>query len=342
MDKKPVGGKKQGAILIAVFLAVALLIIISLGMFLRMFSESRASERYRESTQAFYLAEAAIDKAVSKLPSNTADEPETALGPNGKYSLSITVLEVGKKWKVVGTGYVPLTPPVQTQKRIEAFLEKKDLEDDFWNNLIYSAGNVEFKGGAYSTTGDVRFADSLLNGDNIPPENRKHDPTIKPLALLDFDYLKQIAQSQIRPDGHSNYFPSGDTSFPISFWYDEAAGIPNVVYIEGDLRISGGHKTIGGFIVVPGNYLDTTADPNNVTITGNASIEGCLYTRGYFSNKGGGNAVNINGGIWAGKYADMRGGIVGKYKKIYMDVIRDNINPSTEVQVISWREESVP
>lgn len=349
MDKKPVGGKKQGAILIAVFLAIALLVIISIGMFLRMFSESRASERHRELTQAFYLAEAAIDKAISKLPSNTADESGVALGQNGRYSLSITVLEAGKKWKAVGTGYVPNMPPnARTQKRIEAFLEKKDLDDDFWNNFIYSAENVEFKGSAYISTGDVRFAGSLKNGDNVPLENRKYDPSINPLALLDFDYLKQIAQSQTRPDGHNNYFPVGDKSFPTSFWYDEAAGIPNVVFIEGDLRISGGHQTIGGFIIVPGNYSDTGADPNNVTITGNASIEGCLYTRGYFSNRGGGDALNVNGGIWAGKSkgvieaVDIRGGIAGKNNQIYMDAIRNNINPSTEVQIISWREESVP
>ncbi len=342
MDKKPVRGRKQGAILIVVFLAVALLVIISIGMFLRMFSESRASERHRESTQAFYLAEAAIDKAVSKLPSNTADESGVALGQNGKYSLSITVLEAGKKWKVVGTGYVPNMPPnARAQKRIEAFLEKKDLEDNFWNNFIYSAGNVDFRGGAYSSTGDVRFAGSLLNGQNVPLANQKYDPSINPLVLLDFDYVKQIAVSQTRPDGHNNYFPSGDTSFPTSFWYDEAAGIPNVVYIEGDLRMSGG-QTIGGFIIVPGNYLDPTANPNNVLITGNASIEGCLYTRGYFSNRGGGNALNINGGIWAGNYVDIRGGIVGQNNQIYMDAIKNNINPSTEVQLISWREESVP
>lgn len=341
MDKKPVRKKKQGAILIVVFMAVTLLVIISIGMFARMFSESRASERHRESTQAFYLAEAAVDKAISKLPLDTAPESGVALGPNGRYSLSITVLEAGKKWKVVGTGEVPLTPPVRAQKRIEAYLEKKDLEDNFWNNFLYSAGNVDFRGGAYSSTGDVRFAGSLLNGQNVPLANRKYDPSINPLAMLDFDYLKQIATSQVRPNGHNNYYPAGDTSFPTSFWFDQAAGIPNVVFIEGDLRISG-NSTVGGFIVVPGNYIDPSADPNNVTITGNISVDGCVYTRGYFSNKGGGNSLNINGGVWAGKYVDIRGGVVGQNNQVYMDAIRNNINPSTEVQVISWREEPVP
>lgn len=355
MDKKPVRGKKQGAILIAVFLTVALLVIISIGMFLRMFSESRASERHRELTQAFYLAEAAIDKAISKLPSDTASESGVALGLNGRYSLSITVLEAGKKWKAVGTGYVPNMPPnARAQKRIEVFLEKKDLDVNFWNNFIYSAGNVKFSGMAYSATGDVRYAGLLLNGDNVPEANRKYDPSINPLVLLDFDYLKGIAQSQIKPDGHSNYYPAGDTSFPTSFWFDNSdpdpsKWMPNVVFVEGDLTASGGKQTIGGFIIVPGNYSDTGADPNNVTVTGNVSIEGCLYTRGYFLNKGGGGeGLNVNGGIWAGKgkgkieAADIRGSISGQNNQIYMDAIKNNINPSTEVQLISWREEPVP
>ena len=102
MDRKKMLGKNRGAILIVVFLAVVLLVTISIGVFVRMLSETRAAERHRESTQAFYLAEAAIDRAISKLPSNAVSESMVTLGLNGKYSLDIYPLVTGKNggWSV--------------------------------------------------------------------------------------------------------------------------------------------------------------------------------------------------------------------------------------------------
>lgn len=332
MDEKKILARKRGAILIITFMAITVFVIISLGMFLRMLSESRAVERYKEATEAFYLAEAAIDTAVSKLPSNTAPESGVALG-GGRYSLTITVLEAGKKWKAVGTGYIPDMPPnARAQKTVEAFIEKKELEDFFWNNAILSAGNVTFKGNAYTVNGDVRYANSISGESEIPPENIIHDPTVSPLALLDFQYLRNIASGQ-------NHVYSGySSSMPTTFWFDTSdpdptKWIPNVIYIEGDLRLSGINDRVGGFIIVGGDVIQ------NVDVTGSATIDGCIYTRGYFQNKGGGNQLTINGGIWAGTNANLTGNVTVTYNQTYMDAIRMNINPSTEVQLISWREE---
>jgi hypothetical protein len=335
MDRTKMPGKNRGAILIITFLAVTVLVIISIGMFLRMLSETRATERRKETAEAFYLAEAAIDKAVSKLPSNMAAETGIPLG-SGKYSLTITVLETGKKWKALGEGYVPDLPPnARSQKRIEAFLEKKDLVDLFWDNAIYSAGDVTFIGNSYEVDGKVVYADQIQGESRIPADQITYEPDISPLALLDFQYLRQIAVSQIKPDGQNNLYTAADIgtkAFPASFWFNEVAGIPNVVYVESDLVLKG-NLVAGGFIIVGGDVIE------NVELGGNASIDGCVYTRGYFQNKGGGNSLNVNGGIWAGDFCTLRGNAKVKYNKTYMDAIRNNINPSTEVQLISWREE---
>ena len=331
MNEKRTGGKKRGAILIITFMAIVVLVIISIGMFLRMFSESRAAERHKEANEAFYLAEAAIDTAIAKLPSNTSPEANVALG-KGNYSLTITVLEAGKKWKVVGTGRIPAAAPFRAQKTIEAFLEKKELGDFFWDNVILSAGNVTFKGNAYSVTGNVRFAGSISGDDRIPDENVIPDSSVAPLALLDFQYLLNIATAQ-------NHVYSGyDSSMPQTFWYDKSdpdptKWVPNVVYIQGDLKLSGVNAKAGGFVIVGGDVIQ------NVDVTGSATVDGCIYTRGYFQNKGGGNRLNINGGIWAGTNVNLTGDVTLTYNKQYMDAIRTIINPSTEIQMISWREE---
>lgn len=340
MDRKKMPGKKRGAILIITFLAITVMVILSIGIFLRMLSETRATERHKETAEAFYLAEAAIDKAISKLPSNTAAETGIPLGA-GKYSLTITVLEVGKKWKALGEGYVPDLPPnARAQKRVEAFLEKKDLADLFWGNAIYSAGDVTFIGNSYEVDGKVVYADQIQGEQLIPADQITHDPDISPLALLDFQDLRDRAVSQIKPNGQNNLYTTADIGvkdFPATFWFDQSDPdplnwIPNVVYIEGDLILRG-NLVAGGFIIVGGDIIE------NVELGGNASIDGCVYTRGYFQNKGGGNSLNVNGGIWAGDYCTLRGNAKVEYNAAYMDAIRKNINPSTEIQLISWREE---
>lgn len=322
MDKRM--PKIHGSILIAAFLVITVLIIASIYMMWRIASEKDMANRHKESVEAFYLAESAVDKAITKLPSNSASEANS-LG-SGEYKLDIWTLEAGKKWRVIGEGFVPNTAVRRAYCKIEAFLEKKDLDDNFWNNVVYCSGDISFTGVAYSVTGDVRFADTISGEQNIPPEDVINDPSINPLALLDFDFLKQIAISQ------NNYYPTLNRPLPDSFWYNQGAGMPNVVYIETDL-VMHGTTAIGGFIVVGGNVVQ------NVEVTGNASIDGCIYTRGYFRNRGGGSSLNVNGGIWAGNYVDLRGSVTAQYNQTYMDAIRNNVNPSTEVQMISWRKE---
>ncbi|MCX5693101.1 MAG: hypothetical protein NTX47_05400 [Candidatus Omnitrophica bacterium] len=339
MNKNKILSDNQGMILIVVFFVVLVLSILSIGMMLRMTTATRVNEHYRDSTEAFYLAEAAIDKAIAKLPSNTGSETGVSLGA-GKYSLDIYTITAGKKWRVTGYGYVPDLPPAsRTGKKIEAVVEKKDLGDNFWNNAIYSSGDINFKGSSYTVNGQVRFAGDVT-GDvsSILPENLIEDPSISPLALLDFTSLKNIAISQIKPNGQNNLYTASDIAdnkpFPASFWFDEANSIPNVVYVEADLIITG-NTTAGGFIVVGGDVIE------DVELKGNVTIEGCIYTRGYFENKGGGNALNVNGGIWAGNYATLRGNAKIDYNETYMDAIRNNIDPSTEAQLVSWREEKL-
>lgn len=340
MNKNKILSGNGGIFLIVVLFVVLVLSTLSIGMMLRMVTETRANEHHRDSTEAFYLAEAAIDKAIAKLPSNTSPETGVSLG-RGKYSLVISVITANKKWRVTGFGYIPDLPPdSRASKKIEAVVEKKDLGDNFWDNAIYSSGDVNFVGGSYTVNGDVRFAGSVTGNQSgvVPPATCISDPSISPLPLLDFTNLKSIATSQIKPNGENNLYTASDIAngkpFPPTFWFDEANSIPNVVYVEADLIITG-NTVAGGFIVVGGDVIE------DVELKGNVTIDGCIYTRGYFENKGGGNTLNVNGGVWAGNYATLRGNAKIDYNETYMNAIRQNIDPSTEVQLISWREEGL-
>jgi len=342
MNKNKILLDNRGMVLVVVLFVVLVLSILSIGMMLRMVTETRVNEHYRDSTEAFYLAEAAIDKAIAKLPSNTSSETGVSLG-RGKYSLVITTITAGKKWKVTGYGYVPDLPPnSRAGKKIEAVVEKKDLGDNFWDNAIYTAGNINLIGSSYTLDGKARYAGNITGDTSkIPQENRIKDPSISPLALLDFVYLRNIAVSQIKPNGQNNLYTANDIAnnkpFPASFWFgDQANGIPNVVYVETDLVIKG-NTIVGGYIIVGGDVIE------NVDLLGNVTVDGCIYTRGYFENKGGGNTLNVNGGIWAGDYTTLRGNAKISYNSDYMNAIRNNssFNVSADVQLISWREEKL-
>ena len=74
----------KGFVLVIGFLVIVVLAGLAAAMISRLITESMASARYKESVQAFYLAEAAIDRAIAKLPSNTNDEAIVGFGP-GQY-----------------------------------------------------------------------------------------------------------------------------------------------------------------------------------------------------------------------------------------------------------------
>ncbi len=351
---------KKGIILITTFLIIVLLASLCIAMISRLIAESKATLRYKESIQAFYLAEAAIDKAIAKLPSDSSDEINVNLG-HGQYTSDITIIEAGKKWSVKGYGYIPSQASPRAQRTIEAFLAKKELEDKFWDNAIYTSGEITLNGNSYIVNGDVIYAAG------ITPDPPSHvtgdstlDPSIAPLTKLDFADLRVSAGAQIKPDGSDNIYTVLDVAlnkpFPTSFWFTRADDgidndldgtadehdewVPNVVYVETDLVLNGNIGTIGGFFVVVGNVLTDPDDTAETTINGNGMIDGCIYASGKFRVNGGGGNLNVLGGVWAGSDgARLNGNVTVEYYQPYMDAIRYNLNPSTDMQMISWRIE---
>ena len=339
----------RGAVLIVTFMVIIVFVILAVSTFSGMMTESKSAQRHKELTEAFYVTEAAIDVGLAKLPADINDIALTNF-VKGQYELDVTEVEANAKWKLVAYGYVPTKASSRATRVIEAYAQRKDL-DDFWGYALYSADDINFVGNSYEVEGAVKYADAMSGSDDyVTPNPPVRDPDIAPLALLDFTYLRNIAVSQIKPNGQNNLYRASDLghkTFPSTFWFtraddgvdnngngtvDEyAEWIPNVLYIESDWILTG-NETAGGFIIVGGDVIE------NVEVRGNASIDGCIYTRGYFQNKGGGNSLNIDGGVWTGNYTTLRGNAKIHDNQTYKNAIRQNINPSTAVQMISWLE----
>ena len=127
-------------------------------------------------------------------------------------------------------------------------------------------------------------------------------------------------------------------SFPASFWYDEANAIPNVVFVQSDLEIKESFGIIGGFIIVVGDVLTDPESTGSTELKGDGIIEGCIYATGKFEVEGGDiSGISINGSIWVGEDAEIKGNTTLTYDETYMQAIGGlDLHPGA--QIVSWRE----
>lgn len=344
---------RKGIALILSFMVIGVLTILSAAIISRSVSERYIVQRYVESTQAFWLAEAGINRALNELRNNYSVNGtnlwSASLG-QGRYSVDVedVIINGQINKKVTAHGFIPSTGQARAERIVEAMMNKY-IPPNFYDNAIYSAGEVDFNGNAYSVTGDVIYADEIDNTGNVAGTITQ-DASISPLAQLDFQQLYSISQSQgnVYDEARLEQVQQNQESFPASFWYspptdpnDPATGMPNVVYVEDDLQLNGNIGTIGGFFVVVGDVINTPDITQDAIINGNGQIEGLIYTRGEFRINGGGGNLNIDGGVWAGEEARLNGNAHITYNQDYMDAVR-SLDINAEVQITSWKDKQNP
>lgn len=232
---------KKGIALILGFIVITVLTILGSAIVSRSISESNISRRYSESTQAFWLAEAGLNRALKELKSNYTTSGNCLWPANlgeGRYCADVEI--VGDDRWVTSHGFVPATTPAAVERRLKAVMNKY-IPPNFYDNAIYSSGEVDFNGNSYNVTGDILYADSIEYSQNNVNGNITQDSSISPLALLDFQQLYTISQGQqnvyVKSGNNLVNQATGSQSFPSSFWY--APGVPNVVYVESDLELKG-------------------------------------------------------------------------------------------------------
>ncbi len=343
--------RKQGFILLIILPLILLMCMVGGYFFVCQSREIYNVRRQIASIKAFWLAEAGVNKALYELKRNYSTWSGVTDVPldGGKYSVSIGD-PVAIDWKttrrdIVSTGTISSGITIgNIYRKIEVSITKTiDISDNFFGKAI-CAPTIALTGN-YTVNGDIVWSESLspnpLTGGpgtytGAPPVN---DPSINPLPQFNFQQLQDIAVSQVRPGGEDNYFSaaelSGGPDFPEDFWY--SPGVPNVVYVEGDLSLQG-HDSVGGFFVVVGDVITDSADTGAATLNGNCSIDGCVYTNGKFSINGGGNALNVSGGIWADE-AELIGHAKVSYNSAYQNVIKNLPDVYTySIAISRWRE----
>lgn len=334
---------KKGAVLIYCFLVIVVLTILGVAIFNKSVSERSLAQKYVDSTRAFWLAEAGVNQALSELRDNynTASVSATELGEGG-FSASISTS--GSNKTVSATGYVPFSGTTVANREIQVEISK-DIPDNFYDNAIYAAGELELKGNAYTVTGNVTYGDELDNAHNHVTGTITHDASISPLARFSFQELRDLSSAQqnvyVVSGNHLVNQVTGSSAFPSSFWYNQATSTPNIVYVEGDLSLKGNIGTIGGFYAVVGNVLTDPDAEQDAAIDGTGTVNGAIYTRGEFNINGGGGNLNVNGGIWSGDEAKLNGNVNAVYNQTYMDAI-GALGLVGTAQITSWDDTQNP
>lgn len=341
---------KRGSVLVIVFLVILVLAALGGIMLSRSISERSLTQRYTESTQAFWLAEAGVSRSLKELGANFNAEGNNTWSATlalGRYSVDVQQVDSTTR-KVTSHGFVPAVSS-RIERIIEASVTKK-IPTDFYENAIYSGGDVDFNGNAYTVTGKVRYADQIEYSSNNVNGTITEDPDINPLAMLDFQQLLAISEGQgnVYNATRLGQVKKNQETYPGSFWYsppadpgDPATGVPNVIYIEGDLALNGNIGTIGGFFVVVGDVLTDPDVTQDATLNGNGMVAGAIYTRGEFKINGGAGRLNVDGGVWAGGEAELNGNADVSYNKAYMDALRA-LNINVQAQVTTWKDTQNP
>ena len=334
---------RKAAALITVCIVIVFLSMMGIAFVIRTIQEKNLTSRHIDSVRVFWLAEAGISRALDELRSDykqcgTNLWSGSLSSVDGGYSIDSACN--GTERVVTSRGFIPLTGSSRAQRVIEVSIEK-DIPLHFYTNALYSAGDIDINGDSATVNGDVRYAGECDNPDPITG-NATQDSSVAPLALLDFQQLLTISQSQ------NNYYDeeridSGD-SYPVSFWYspptdpnDPTTGIPNIVYITEDLELRGNFGIVGGFFAVVGDVITSPDDVQDATISGNGQIEGMVYTRGSFRINGGGNNLNVDGAVWGGEEIRLNGNVHIIYNSDYMGAVQ-SLGIDAEAQVTSWEE----
>ena len=349
-----------GFVLVATLVLIMTFSLSSAAFTDMMMREVGASKLGQDSTKAFYMAEAGINRKVSELRNaDPGDIGLTSLNGQGEYEV-----EVGAT-TITSEGYSPSKANYEAghgSKRTVEVEVSTPTPSNFYESAMLAAGTIDLIGGNYKVIGDptasppipaIQYSGVLNEGGGTITGAKVQVAWANPLPRLNFEELKTVAESQIKANGQDNVYTAANIAagkaFPARFWFTENDGIdndndgtidetdgsekgdtPNTVYVETDLTLNG-NISIGGFYVVVGNLINSTT-----TINGKGSIDGCVYTLGQYRSNGGGNGFGVIGGIWAGSVR-MNGNSKVTFNSEYMTAV-DDMDIGLQLQITSWQE----
>lgn len=311
-----------------------------------------------KSAQAFYLAEAAVNKAKADLVGNFFSDPLANEGVvyslgDGEYSYTVGAMDANYVRIITGVGAIPDFTDTEATRSISVGVQATMTTMSIsFDNAIYAADDVEINGKPHTVTGDVVAGDEIdcaPSCSGISGGQTAYDDDDYVLPVVDLESLRAIAISQ------GNYYSEDDIASngslpgaPTTFYYDPPAGTslgtPNIVFVEGDLSI-GGRDTVGGLVVVVGDYMtnpswDSSGVGNgDVDINGNGSVDGFIYALDDVTKNGGGGGVAVDGGIIAWDKTILNGKLTVNHNPTYATTLSSYEVPSGSVfDTVSWND----
>ena len=310
---------KKGAALIIAFMVIVMLTVLGSATISKSVSERFLTQRYAESTQAFWLAEAGVAQALLQLKSDFSNFnaiAPTALG-QGEYSIDTIVVE-GANRRVTAHGFVPSQASPRAERTITVLVQSSG-----GSNL----SNPDLLQYAVDTTGELNIGGSA---DIHPPESSHQG------SSLDFEEvfgttkeaIYALAQEAAASGTGHVYTNPGANQQPVN-------GI-TWVELTGSNKYSISSNWSGsGLLIVNGNgmnlALEITGDwtftgmiwvMGKIKIAGNPQITGAIFAEsmaGIESDVTGNPTINLDTAAVSGAFGLLGGGSEG-------------------IQVLSWRE----
>lgn len=307
----------KGMVLMFVLGMSVILILLGAAFLMIVASQSKRVTNEGFGTHAFYMAEAGLDDALFQLRQgitsyvNWPGSLTNDLGGNiGTYDSNWQPV-TASTWLINSKGMAG-----GRKRNLSVIVEASELV--FFDNAIYVDGDITISGGSYSIDGDVSYSGTLDGSDSGITGTSTQD-TSMPSPSEMFDSVQLYATSAAQGNVYDQARIDSGEPFPTSFWYDEGNQIPNIIYVEVDATFDSSVSIPSGFFVVAGN----------ATISGGTEVDGSIYSMGTVTiNGGGGDIINVNGGIWADNI-DLNGSVSLVYNQVYMESIQQSLSIST-------------
>ena len=367
---------QKGIALLTTLIFVFILVTFGVALLTMTGNDIKLSALQRDSTEAFYIAEAGIDKALWYL--NTPED-------NGGEGLDWRTNEYQEPYPAVSTNYYQLTVEDTAEQDIIKITSRGVVSD---GNKVYGSRKIEVKAKkaispspslvynyAISTEGDLTFEKSIqIDGDvhsngNISLVSDVPDITgeatasggtnelgsvshaIQMYPKIDFEYYKVLAIANETYYGDSKDFTIGET-------------INGIHFIEGDVRIkkNANLNIINGGAIFATGTITVIATPiirrtqtvgydnplaiiakGDISLGGSVDVEGVIQTEGtlVFDIRSGAEYINVNKGtVIADEGISIIGG--GGGIDIFYDPnlsVENIIGTGIEIyKIISWQE----
>lgn len=261
MKKLKIANNKGFVLVIAIIIMVT--VILMIGIYLNtVLNERVLSVKNYHKKQAFWLAEAGIERAIKQLPSTDPMNNEP-LG-KGTYSTTTTLVSgFTDRWTILSTGVVK-----SIDRKIEVIVKQ------FGN-----PAGVDF---ALTTQGEAKVTgNASIDTDGDGTDNEEGEDYLENTPI-DFESVFGMTKTQMQAlpptytytDPENNQTPvSGITWVNLSVGEDfviseEAWYGSGILVVDGDLQMTGG--TFEGIIWVTGN----------LRTGGNAIINGAIFVEG--------------------------------------------------------------